>query len=208
VPLIAERDVVAPSLVDQEIGMEADEALTNVPMPFLDAVKSITETVIRSEIRIEPMRAPSRLAPWAHAVGADVRDEQGAELATGRLVLLYDPEGEEAWDGHFRLVAYASAEMDPSIGADPMLPAVGWSWLTEALQTRGADYLAAGGTVTQTTSTRFGDLHGPKTTIAFEFRGSWTSRSGDLQAHLLAFADLLAAAAGLPPEGVAVLPVR
>jgi len=188
--------------------MGPEDAPANVPTPFLNAVQSISSTVIRPEIRIEPMRAPTRLAPWAHAVGAEVRDEQGAELATGRLVLLYDPQGEEAWDGHFRLVAYASAEMDPAIGADPLLPAVGWSWLIEALQARGADYLAAGGTVTQTTSTRFGDLHGPKTTIAFEFRGSWTSKSEELQSHLLAFADLLAAAAGLPPEGVAVLPVR
>ena len=33
---------------------------------------------------------------------------------------------------------------------------------------RQAAHLAAGGTVTQTTSTRFGDLHGPRTTVALE----------------------------------------
>jgi len=37
-------------------------------------------------------------------------------------------------------------------------------------------------------------------------RGSWTADSADLRPHLLAFADLLSMAAGLPPEGVAVLP--
>ncbi|SDJ19686.1 Protein of unknown function [Frankineae bacterium MT45] len=185
---------------------ERQKALT--PAPFAEAVASLNAAEVRSEVQIEPMRAPTRLAPWAHALGADVRSADGEELATGRLVLLYDPDGAEAWDGEFRLVAFASAEMDPAIGADPLLPQVGWSWLTEALQSRGADFLAAGGTVTQTTSTRFGDLHGPRTTVALELRGSWTARTAELRPHLLAFVDLLSAAAGLPPEGVSVLSAR
>ena len=86
------------------------------------------------------------------------------------------------------------------------LPEVGWSWLTGALADRAAAHRAAGGTVTQTTSTRFGDVHGPRTTVTLELRGSWTADSADLRPHLLAFADLLSMAAGLPPEGVAVLP--
>src|SRR5206468_10175773 len=133
-------------------------------------------------------------------------DAEGKDLATGRLVLLHDPDGHEAWDGVLRLVAYASAELDDEMGVDPMLPAVGWSWLTDSLDERAAAYRAAGGTVTQTTSTRFGDLHGPRTTVSLELRGSWTADSADLRPHLLAFADLLSMAAGLPPEGVAVLP--
>ena len=69
------------------------------------------------------------------------------------LVLLYDPDGVEAWDGVLRLVAFASAEIEPDIGGDPLLPEVGWSWLTGALADRAAAHRAAGGTVTQTTST-------------------------------------------------------
>jgi hypothetical protein len=99
-----------------------------------------------------------------------------------------------------RLVAFASAEIEPDIGGDPLLPEVGWSWLTGALADRAAAHRAAGGTVTQTTSTRFGDLHGPRTTVTLELRGSWTADSADLRPHLLAFADLLSMAAGLPPE--------
>jgi hypothetical protein len=129
----------------------------------------------------------------------------GVELATGRLVLLHDPDGHEAWDGVLRLVAFASAELDEQIGIDLLLPAVGWSWLTGALDDRRAAYRAAGGTVTQTTSTRFGDLAGPNTTVALELRASWTADNSDLSAHLLAFADLLCTAAGLPPEGVTLL---
>jgi hypothetical protein len=146
-----------------------------------------------------------RLAPYSYAIAAEVRIADGEELATGRLVLLHDPDGVEAWDGVLRLVAFASAELDPQMGVDPMLPAVGWSWLTGALDERAAAYRAAGGTVTQTTSTRFGDLAGPRTTIELELRASWTADDPDLAPHLHAFVDLLCAAAGLPPEGVTVL---
>ena len=48
-------------------------------------------------------------------------------------------------------------------------------------------------------------MHGPSSTTQLELRGSWTATSTDLSPHLLAFVDLLCVAAGLPPEGVAVL---
>jgi len=175
------------------------------PVEFRDAVSSLRRTALRPEVRVEPIRPPQRLAPWSHALAADVRGPDGTELSSGRLVLLYDPDGAEAWDGVLRLVAFASAEMEPDMAGDPLLPEVGWSWLTEALAERGAAFLAAGGTVTQTTSTRFGDLHGPRTSVALELRGSWTARTTELGPHLLAFVDLLCTAAGVPPEGVTVL---
>lgn len=176
------------------------------PQLFRDAVASLAATRVRAEVRVEPLRPPQRLAPWSYAVSADVHPIGAAELATGRLVLLYDPDGAEAWDGVFRLVAFASAELDPEMGVDPLLPAVGWSWLTDSLAERAAPFRAAGGTVTQTTSTRFGDLAGPQTTVEIELRASWTADTADMSPHLLAFVDVLCAAAGLPPEGVALLP--
>jgi hypothetical protein len=175
------------------------------PGVFRRAVQSLTATRLRREVRVQPLRPPQRLAPWSYAVSADVASAEGVDLATGRLVLLHDPNGHEAWDGVLRLVAFASAELDEQIGVDLLLPAVGWSWLTSALDERRASYRAAGGTVTQTTSTRFGDLAGPNTTVALELRASWTADEPDLSAHLLAFADLLCTAAGLPPEGVTLL---
>jgi hypothetical protein len=180
---------------------------TSTPPPdiFREAVASLTSTSVRREVRVEPLRPPQRLAPYSYAIAADIRGEDGEELATGRLVLLHDPDGVEAWDGVLRLVAFASAELDPQMGVDPMLPAVGWSWLAGALDDRAAAYRAAGGTVTQTTSTRFGDLAGPRTTIELELRASWTADDPDMTAHLHAFIDLLCTAAGLPPEGVTVL---
>jgi Protein of unknown function (DUF3000) len=176
------------------------------PAPFREAVASLQATATRSEIRIEAIRAPQRLAPWTYAFSADVLDADGEELATGRLVLLYDPDGAPAWDGELRLVAFASAELEADIANDPSLPEVCWSWLVGGLTDRHADYVAAGGTVTQTTSTRFGDLHGPRSAVSIEVRGSWTARTTDLSAHLLGFLDMLCTAAGLPPEGVSILP--
>lgn len=189
-----------PAARPAEPGAEEDR-----PQIFRDAVTSLTSARVRDEVHVEPLRPPQRLAPWSYAISADVRPNAGEELATGRLVLLHDPEGVEAWDGVLRLVAFASAELDTQMGVDPMLPAVGWSWLTGALDDRRAAYRAAGGTVTQTTSTRFGDLAGPSTTVTLELRASWTAQTSDLDAHLHAFIDLLCLAAGLPPEGVTLL---
>jgi hypothetical protein len=183
-----------------------DPATPQAPEPFTRAVASLESTPTRPEIRIEQIRAPQRLAPWTYALSADILDSEGEELASGRLVLLYDPDGAEAWDGQLRLVAFATAELEADIANDPSLPEVCWSWLTGALAERQADHLAAGGTVTQTTSTRFGDVHGPKSAVSIELRGSWTARTPDLTPHLLGFLDLLCTAAGLPPEGVSVLP--
>lgn len=177
----------------------------SVPEIFRASVEAITATRVRPEVRVEPLRPPQRLAPYSYAVSAEILDAEGLDLATGRLVLLHDPDGHDAWEGVLRLVAYASAELDAEMGVDIMLPTVGWSWLTESLDKRSAAYHSAGGTVTQTTSTRFGDLVGPRTTVAMELRASWTVESSDLAPHLLGFVDLLCNAAGLPPEGVTIL---
>jgi hypothetical protein len=179
------------------------------PAVFLAATASLDATAIRPEVRLSQLRPPQRLAPWSHAIAADVLAPDGEELASGRLVVLYDPDGHDGWDGVLRLVAYASAEVEEDIAADPSLHEVGWSWLADALSERGAPHVAAGGTVTQTTSRRFGDIADVESiTRSLELRASWTALDSDLSSHLLAFADLLCQAAGLPPEGVVPLDRR
>ena len=177
------------------------------PATFRRAVDSLESVRVRSEATVESIRPPQRLAPYSYALSVDVTPLRGDDRdgATGRLVLLHDPAGFEAWDGELRLVGYASAELSADMAGDPLLPQVGWSWLTDSLDERSARYTAVGGTVTQTTSTRFGDVHGPATTTTLELRGSWTPLQSDLRPHLLAFVDMLAIAAGLPPEGVTLL---
>ena len=81
--------------------------------------------------------------------------------AFGRLILLHDPEGADAWDGTLRLVAFIQSDLDPHEAVDPLLPEVAWSWLVDALEARGDQVTALGGTVTATTSVRYGDISGP-----------------------------------------------
>jgi hypothetical protein len=142
------------------------------------------------------------------AQSADVTVD-GEDVGTGRLVLLHDPAGNEAWQGTFRCVAYARAEIDPEMANDPLLGEVGWSWLTEALDAHAAEYLAPSGTVTKVSSESFGAMADEDATAQLEIRASWTPL-GDMTHHVEAWGELLCAAAGLPPvpEGVAAMPSR
>jgi hypothetical protein len=180
---------------------------TVLPETFARAVLELRAARPRAEILLTEVAAPQRLAPFAYAVGADVLRE-AEESATGRLILLHDPAGHDAWEGDLRLVTYVAAELEPELAADPLLPTVGWSWLIDALDAYEARYRAIGGTVTQTISTRFGDLAGPPPAADIEIRASWTPVGTDLTAHLMAWCGLLASTAGLPPPGVTALAER
>lgn len=181
--------------------------LPDEPELFRQAVTSLSSIQPRPEIELADVRPPQRLAPYAFAFSAEVNGPAG-ELATGRLVLLHDPEGEQAWDGVLRLVVYVRAEVDVELATDPLLPAVGWSWLTDALSGSGAEYRALGGTVTQTSSARFGDIAGPARTDDLELRASWTAVDAELAAHGDAFCELMASTVGLPPVGVTLFGQR
>ena len=178
---------------------------TVVPEAFTRAVDGLRAVRPRQEILLKEIPPPKRLAPYAFAQSAAV--VRGAdEVATGRLILLHDPAGHRAWNGTMRLVTYVTAEVEPEMAADPLLPGVGWSWLTDALAGHGAEYTAIAGTVTQTMSTRFGDLAGAPPAADLEIRASWTPLDDDLSPHLWAWCALLGSTAGLPPPGVAPLP--
>ncbi len=68
----------------------------DAPEGFLDVVSRLRATTLRSEVTLEEVPAPQRIAPFALALSADVESD-GDELATGRFVLLHDPAGPEAW---------------------------------------------------------------------------------------------------------------
>jgi hypothetical protein len=174
------------------------------PAAFQAALEELARVTVRPEIELGELPAPSRLAPWSHALSASVTwGGDRPESASGRLILLYNPDGVTAWEGTLRIVIFVTAEVDDEIARDPMLPDVAWSWLTDCLELSGAGYTALGGTVTSTSSTRFGDIAGPGRTDDLELRASWTAGDDRTGLHLAAFAELLAIAAGLPPEGVA-----
>jgi hypothetical protein len=178
------------------------------PAAFRAALAALDGVRARPEIVLEHIPAPQRLAPWAHAVGAMVTEADGddeVEIASARFIVLFDPDGHEAWNGTIRCVGYLSAETDEQLVDDAMFSEVAWSWLTDALTEAGATHHAVGGTVTRTASTRFGDLASPEHSVDVEMRASWTAEDTALDRHLLAWLQVLGNAAGLPPPGVRLL---
>src|SRR5205085_10005377 len=133
-----------------------------LPANFAAAVASLRPVRLRAEIKLAEAPAPQRLAPFAIALTAEVVDNSGTDIATGRFVVLHDPAGQEAWLGTTRIVAYVRAELEPEMAADPFLAEVAWTWLTEALNRRVPhDSRAAGGTVTRVSSECYGSMAGP-----------------------------------------------
>jgi hypothetical protein len=181
---------------------------------------------LRPELSFEDVPAPKTLAPYASAVAAAVRVDD-AEIASGRLVLLYDPAGQPGWAGPLRIIAYIRAELDPEIAADPLIGQVGWSWLTEALEGRTPGYAEPSGTVTRVVTEGFGAKDGEPAATEFELRASWSPTAadpgagpeptaglagiverGDLAGHLAAWCETLCAASGLPPLAAGVTALR
>lgn len=171
---------------------------TALPAAFQGAVDLLNTTRLRPEIRVGTAPAPRRLAPHAFALTAGVAVEE-EEPADGRLVLLHEPDGHEAWGGDFRIVTLARAELEPEMAADPLLCEVGWAWLTDALESYSARFTEPSGTVTRCASQYFGALADRAATTEIEVRASWTPVDARFDRHLAAWCELLCTCAGLPP---------
>jgi len=160
----------------------------------------------RSEITLEEVPAPQKLAPIALAFSADVMqpgstiEEDLDPLATGRFVVLHDPEGQDGWSGEFRCVTYVRSAIDPEMASDPLLCEIGWSWLMDSLAEFSCDFGSESGTVTRVASATFGMLKERDGDSEIEVRASWTPLNVDsLIGHLGAWLRLLEIAAGLAP---------
>src|SRR5262249_22459831 len=128
---------------------------------------------IRPELCFEEVPAPRTLAPFATAVGAAVRVD-GAEIATGRVVLLYDPAGQRGWARPLPGIVCIRAELGRELAEDRMVGEVAWSWLTEALDARTAGYAEPSGTVTRVVTEGFGAKRAEPRATGFELRASWS----------------------------------
>ncbi len=178
------------------------------PPAFRAAVDSIASAVLPDAVIVRDSPAPHRIAPFAAAWSMELGEE-----ATGRLVYLHDPAGQPAWSGRDRLVAFTRVEVDAAMATDPLLADVVWEWFAEGLALHGAQCGALGGTVTTTTSRRYGSLSHVAATHEAELRCSWTpvlaaaATGPDLGAHLSGLLAAIAAMCGLPPSaGVHRLP--
>jgi hypothetical protein len=181
-----------------------------VPTPFQRARDTLREILqgepLRPELDLEDMPAPQRLAPYAAALSGTVYRDDDTEVAMGRLIMLYDPEGRSGWTGGFRVVAYIRADLEPEIATDELIGSVAWSWLLEALEPVG--YEGVSGTVTRAVSESFGDKKDEPSTTELELRASWSPTGEDLARHVLAWCEVMCTTAGLPPSGISALPER
>ena len=171
---------------------------------FESIVAQIRAIKPRVEILLEEVPAPQKLAPFSLAMTADVLED----AATGRFVLLHDPDGQEGWSGKYRCVTFVRAAIDNEMAADPMLCNIGWTWLMESLKKNGCEFTAPSGTVTKVASASFGTLENLDEDSELEVRASWTPTSGaDIASHVRAWVELLEMSAGLAPipEGVTQL---
>ena len=180
------------------------------PAEFLTALESLKGHTFRDELHVSQIPPPAKIAPWAVALQAEINDSRSMDpdsyRGDARFVLLFDPEGQPAWDGPFRIVTYANAPVESDMGGDPLLGEVSWSWLAEALDLRGAEYHNLTGTVTRNYNETFTGMHMTDSTIDLEVRASWSPDYADVSAHLDAWADFAASVCGLGPDGVAALP--
>lgn len=200
---VSQPEVIPPCAYDRFVGAPREKDGT--PAEFAAAVEQVRRAQLRPEVVADEMPAPQRIAPHSYAMTGDVVVNQ-EDLGTGRFILLHDPAGNDAWQGTFRCVTFARADIDPEMAADPLLPAVGWSWLIEALETLDAEHIAASGSVTVVRSEPFGTMAEDGGDAQLEVRASWTPMTAK-GPHVAAWSNLLCTLAGLPPLAAGVIPL-
>jgi hypothetical protein len=171
------------------------------------ALDSLQSPTLRPEFSLEEVPAPQRLAPHSIALAVEAVDADDEELAVGRFIVLHDPEGQDTWDGEFRVVSFVRAPIESDVVTDDLFDEVAWSWLTDALTDAGAQFHNTSGTVTRTVSRSFAGLEDRSTETDLEIRASWSPDTEDLSLHLKAWLALVEKSSGLTPlpEGVTAL---
>lgn len=192
------------------------------------ATEALLEVSVRPEFRVERAPSPQRLAPHSFTLTAEAIEGAGShtagalsDSATGRFVILHDPDGVDEWEGSYRIVIFARCDVEPELLSDPLVHEVAWSWVTESLADGGIAQL--GGTVTISSGSSFGTMAERPVDGLVEIRASWTPLldlpsdagpnsefqdiAGSLADHMRVWIDILAKLAGLPPipPGVSTL---
>jgi hypothetical protein len=178
---------------------------------LIDHLRTVTP---RAELSLTEVPPHQKLATFSFAFSVDVSNgllgDQEDEIANGRFVLLHEPGGQATWDGEFRCVTFVSADVDPIMQEDPLLPEVGWSWFLESLESNNCAYNNPSGTVTRVSSASFGKLSPRSNEAEIEIRASWTPIVDDPKEifnHILSWCNLISEVAGLTPvpEGVSAI---
>jgi len=190
------------------------------PARFQAALQSLSHAQIRPEIHLVEIPAPRQIAPFAVAIDGEVDavanaaanldpddPENQVEVppAQGSFLVLYDPQGQENWNGQFRIVIFLEVQVDGAEAADPILPSVAWSWVSDAIG--HAPVGGLGGTVSLTSSSSFGELAETPAKSIVQIRASFSPVSEQVGPYMAMWAEMLATAAGLErlPSTVASL---
>lgn len=157
----------------------------------------------RPELTIAAAPAPKKLAPFGISLLGEIETE--SHYADSRVVVLYNPDGDPAWNSTARVVIFLKAEIENELADDPLILQIAWQWLTEALGKFEAVAVELSGTVTRTSSQGYGAI-AEESPSTIEIRASWSPVDEvDLASHISAWGELVCLAAGIGPEGVSQL---
>ncbi|RRC96285.1 DUF3000 domain-containing protein [Schaalia canis] len=173
---------------------------TPIPEEFTTALLSLRDTPRSPELVLQEIPPPRQLAPWSAGLSLHTRKEGHQNpLATGRFVVLYDPDGQIGWNGSFRIVAQLRTQIDAEMSTDPLLCEALWNWAHDCLDDAGAGYHDLTGTVTKEMSESFGGLQLTDSALYVELRASWTPSTPYLGEHLSAWMELVCRTSGVTP---------
>ncbi|MDR1394270.1 MAG: DUF3000 domain-containing protein [Bifidobacteriaceae bacterium] len=188
--------------------METISTTSPAPSRFKEALESIRQAELPQQVILEEIPAPARVASYGLALEASLPgDQDDSDAAAGSFVLLHEPGGHAVWNGDFRIVTVARADLEPELATDELTGQVTWTWLVEALNLESLATGELAGTVTRTISEPFGSLKRRGWQAGIELRASWTPTGPDVGQQLTAWLSLLAKLGGveLLPRDVAVL---
>ncbi len=169
------------------------------PAEFQTALASIESARLRADLVIDRIPAPTGLAPWSSPSRRTSTRRRTAPSPTSAQDASFCSTTRTSprhGAGAFRIVCFAQAPLETEIGLDPFLAEVAWSWLTDALDQRGAQYDSASGTATKIISTGFGELARQGDGAKIELRASWTPLEADVSAHVEGWCELVCMLAG------------
>lgn len=164
-----------------------------------EVVASLKSLSYRPEFLIEEVPAPARLAPKSLALALDVVDHEDRDLASGRFVVLHDPDGQETWDGNLRVVTFVRAPIENDVVTDDLFDDVAWSWLIDALNESTEGFHNISGTVTRTVSKSYAGISNRESESDVEIRASWTPNSTNLGDQILVWLNFVQQCSGLEP---------
>ncbi|MFT4186521.1 MAG: DUF3000 family protein [Micrococcaceae bacterium] len=211
--------------------MNTTSQIRVLPQDFQEALDSMRGARYRHDLKVKEISAPTDIAPYAVALEASVYKEvepqsfkprlhvvtensgydnaleQNDALVVGRFILLYHPEYQEAWDGHFRITVYVRGHLDDSYTDNLLVTKSLWAKFNDAMIKREIKHRALGGTVTKISTESFGSISNQLPSLSAELRASWTAVNAEIRSHLEVWSEFITSFVGEPAFTKGVIPI-